>query len=142
MNSRPPFPMSNDPAPRRVTDLAAVPARPGDSGKHGDPGKQDTPTRHDAPDKPDGSVTHAVTHDEPAKHAEPSKPAVIEVELLRKYRPTHLVDDDGNIVEQQEGSDPPPVVYPPGTVLKLPREEAIYVMRHHNRIARISEQAY
>lgn len=76
----------------------------------------------------------------PVAAPEPAKPQLVEVELLRKYCPRFLVDDEGNVTEQNGGGTL--VTFPAGTLLKLPREEAVRVMRHENHIARPSEQAF
>lgn len=72
-----------------------------------------------------------------APRAEP--PKFIEVELLRKYCPKHIVDENDNVTEQDNsGESGPLVTFPPGTVIKLPRAEAIRLLRLENRAARPS----
>lgn len=76
--------------------------------------------------------THGQAHVKPPE-AKPAKPRFMRVELLRKYCPAALVDDDENVTPQAEY---PLEMFPAGTVMKLLREEAMTLLRSENHAAR------
>ena len=70
----------------------------------------------------DSRPQHNAPHNAPPPPA-PSKPKLLEVNLLRRYAPHWLVQDDGTVLPNDGGVDANPQVLDPG-IMKLHHEDA------------------